>query len=487
MLFHSPAFIYGFLPLSVAGFFVLARHSHRAAILWLIAASLVFYGWSEPWMLSVLLVSIAFNYGAGLAISRTQSRFILVLAIAANLSALAYFKYLLFAAANLGALLGINWQPAAPILPLGISFFTFTQIAFLVDAYRRIASEYRPSHYALFVTYYPHLIAGPIYHHREIIPQFAKAIRFTWESCAVGLSIFTIGLAKKVFLADYFGRFADLAFAPDAKLTLIDSWAGALSFALQIYFDFSAYTDMAIGISRIFGIVLPANFFSPYKATSIIEFWRRWHMTLSRFLRDYLYIPLGGNRRGSRTVNLMLTMLLGGLWHGASWNFVIWGGLHGLYLTVNHLWRQTGWRLPVAISFAVTFLAVVLAWVFFRADTTQRALEILSAMIGLNGLVLPTNWRSAFGFLGFGFADMPAFGGARHTLALIGGLAVVWLAPNTLQIFAPYGPVLNAVRADWMTWRPRLTWALAVSASLFAAALTVTLRDDYKPFIYFQF
>ena len=328
------------------------------------------------------------------------------MAIAVNLFFLIYFKYANFFVDNLNHLTGSALSLATVVLPLGISFFTFTQIAFLADTWQGKVKEFNFVHYALFVTYFPHLIAGPVLHHAEMMPQFAKrnVCHVNWDNMAVGLSIFVLGLAKKVLLADAVADFSTPVFdavKAGGQPMLFESWVGALAYTLQLYLDFSAYSDMAIGLSLMFNVRLPLNFNSPYKATCIIDFWRRWHMTLSRFLRDYLYIPLGGSRLGTkrRYVNLMLTMLLGGLWHGAGWTFVIWGALHGFYLLVNHAWRALkqhfGWshggRLATLAAGALTFLAVVVGWVFFRADSFSSAVTMLQGMVGVNGVSLPSS------------------------------------------------------------------------------------------------
>ncbi len=397
MLFNSYPFLLVFLPLTLAGFFLVARASHVGAAAWLALASLAFYGWWNPIYVVLLVASIVFNFVVGLAIVRSagtpRARGLLIVGVATDLLLLGYYKYMDFFVSNLNHL-GAGLPLPHIVLPLGISFFTFTQIAFLADAYQGKAAEYRFAHYCLFVTYFPHLIAGPILHHKEMMPQFGEAetYRFNWENLAVGLTIFFIGLFKKTVLADGIAVYVRPVFDAASNgvvLGAVDAWGGALAYTFQLYFDFSGYSDMAIGLSRLFGVRLPLNFHSPYKAVSIIDFWRRWHMTLSRFLRDYLYFPLGGNRRGAsrRYVNVMVTMLLGGLWHGASWTFVVWGGLHGLYLLVNHAWRELserfGWRHPArAAAVLLTFLATVLAWVFFRADTIDQAIAIVQAMAG---------------------------------------------------------------------------------------------------------
>src|ERR1700680_3089923 len=394
MLFNSYPFIFLFLPIVLIGYFALVRLNHLAPVIWLALASLVFYSVSNWQFVLFLLASVAFNYGIGLLLISKRLRpgprfFALTVGVAGDLLVLGYFKYAGFLAANLNAIFSTGFTVNI-LLPVGISFYTFTQIAFLVDAYRGNVARYRLPHYALFVTYFPHLIAGPILHHRDMIPQFEaiESKRPNPHLILCGLIIFGIGLFKKTGLADGIQPLVSLAFGPNAP-TFDQAWIGALAYTFQLYFDFSGYSDMAIGISLMFGVFLPLNFNSPYKATGIIDFWRRWHMTLSQFLRDYLYIPLGGNRRGPalRYVNLMITMALGGLWHGAAWTFVIWGVLHGLYLCINHAWINYGPAIgprvaPLAnlAAFALTFVAVVVAWVFFRADSLSSALYVLSKM-----------------------------------------------------------------------------------------------------------
>ena len=349
MLFNSYQFIFLFLPVVLLGYFLLASIGNVAPVIWLALASLAFYSLSNWQFVLLLLASIAFNYAIGLLLVSTRPvrvpRFaILTIGVAVDLVTLGYFKYAGFLAANLNAIFATGLTLDV-LLPVGISFYTFTQIAFLVDAYRGHVAHYALPPYALCVTYFPHLIAGPILHHGDMIPQFerAEAKRPDPHLILCGVIIFAIGLFKKTCLADDIQPLVLLAFGPNAS-TFDQAWISALAYTFQLYFDFSGYSDMAIGISLMFGIFLPVNFNSPYKATSIIDFWRRWHMTLSQFLRDYLYIPLGGNRRGPvlRYVNLAITMVLGGLWHGAAWTFVVWGALHGAYLCINHAWNRFG-------------------------------------------------------------------------------------------------------------------------------------------------
>ena len=399
MLFNSYDFILAFLPVTVVIYFLLSRSFlARYSQLWLVVASLFFYGVWNPSYLPLILGSITFNFAISRAIyvrgDRTQpARGLLILGIAANLLLLGYFKYTDFFIANLNSAFAHQLPLLHIVLPLGISFFTFTQIAFLVDTYQRRAS--RPSfvNYALFVSYFPHLLAGPILHHREMMPQFedAQNRRLNFDNVSRGLFLFAIGLVKKVILADSFAEIADSGFRQPGKWALADAWLVTLAYSLQLYFDFSGYTDMALGISRMFNIRLPINFNSPYRATSIQDFWRRWHITLSRFMREYLYVPLGGNRAGRLATarNVLITFILGGLWHGAGWTFVAWGALHGCALVVQRIWSQWAPPLPSWLAWFLTFVFVNIAWVFFRAPTISDALALLQGMAGYHGVARP--------------------------------------------------------------------------------------------------
>lgn len=518
MLFNSYVFIFGLLPAAVIGFFLIGgRGHHRVAIAWLVAMSLLFYGWWNPAYLGLILFSILFNYGMGVTLGgerRAPVRWHLGLGVAVNLALLGYYKYANFFVDNVNALTGASYHMETIILPLAISFFTFQQIAFLVDAYRGETREYSFLHYCLFVTFFPQLIAGPIVHHKEMLPQFAedKIFRLNREDLAVGLTIFTIGLFKKVMLADEIAQYVSPAFAAADRgeiLTFFEAWGAALSYTLQLYFDFSGYSDMAIGIARMFGIRLPLNFNAPYKAANIMEFWRRWHMTLSRFLRDYLYIPLGGSRRGTvrRYVNLMITMVLGGLWHGAAWTFVMWGALHGAYLGVNHAWQalreRLGWTGPTrwwsrALAVTITFLAVVVAWVFFRATSFDGALAVLAGMSGANGAIVPPGnlLREAWSVdlvtaMGVEIGRPAYFDGLKQAKKIIGMLLIVFLLPTTQQLMSRFGAALETYpgevpvwRRQWMLWRPSWTWALAASAM---AVLALFHLVRFSEFLYYQF
>lgn len=523
MLFNSYPFLFAYLPITYGLFYVLVQTRLKFAIAWLALASLFFYGWWKAEFLPLLLFSIVFNFAAGSLIARRAQghspgpgKLILAGSITVNLALLGYFKYAHFFLESIAELTGQTWSLGEIVLPLGISFFTFTQIAFLVDAHRGLTQEYRFIDYVLFVTYFPHLIAGPILHHKEMMTQFNQpdTFRATAENAALGLTVFLFGLCKKTVLADGIAPYAralfDTAVRQSPPPGLAESWGGALAYTLQLYFDFSAYSDMAIGLSLLFGIRLPQNFYSPYRAVNIIEFWRRWHMSLSRFLRDYLYIPLGGNRHGSlrRYLNLFATMLLGGLWHGANWTFVIWGGLHGIYLVINHASRALRRRLgqdpdqagPLGrgVSTLLTFLAVVVGWVFFRADSLASARVILRGMAGLNGVSLPESWPNVTALAplcnwllehGVVFAGTPHAQDFRQlawTLILLG---ICWFCPNTEQVFATYRPSLDSFRGmppkttRWQ-WRPTPAWALACLCAGFWAILSIS---ELSEFIYFQF
>ncbi|MGE5704367.1 MAG: MBOAT family O-acyltransferase [Clostridia bacterium] len=394
MLFNSYEFMFLFLPITFAVYFALNRFRLvKIAIAWLALCSLFFYSWWDVRNLPLMLGSILFNYTVGSYLARTQAngsekarKSALVFGVVVNLAFLGYYKYADFFLTNVNELTGSSFSMLKLVLPLGISFFTFTQIAYLVDTFRKQVKEYNLVSYVLFVTFFPHLIAGPILHHKEMMPQFASVRTkvLNWRNIAHGLFLFAIGLFKKIMIADTLAQWASPGFAA-ASLTMVEAWATALGYTFQLYFDFSGYTDMAIGIALLFNIRLPQNFDSPYKANSIIDFWRRWHMTLSRFLRDYLYIPLGGNRKGQfrRHLNLLITMVLGGLWHGASWTFVFWGFLHGTALVVNHFWRTLGIKIHWLLARTITFLFVVVAWVFFRAENFHQALVVLKGMVNV--------------------------------------------------------------------------------------------------------
>ena len=420
MLFNSYEFIFAFLPVAfIIYFFLNRKRLIIAAKSWLVFCSLFFYSWWNVSYLSLILCSMIFNYAVGSALTKDNPRqkisrkSILIVGIVFNLALLGYFKYVDFFISNINFIIPDTFNQLNIVLPLAISFFTFQQIAYLVDSYKSKAKEYDFINYAIFVTFFPQLIAGPIVHHKEMMPQF-EAVKnkvLNYKNISAGLFIFVIGLFKKIVIADTFAVYATQGFDYSITLDFIEAWITSLSYAYQLYFDFSGYTDMAIGGALLFNIKLPINFFSPYKALNIQDFWRRWHITLSRFLRDYVYIPLGGNRYGELNTckNLMFTFLIGGLWHGAGWTFVLWGFLHGLALVIHRLWTKTKIRLPVVISWYLTFNFVVITWVFFRAKDWADAIKVLKGMFGFNGIILPSIIKNKISILaesGFNFGVM---------------------------------------------------------------------------------
>jgi alginate O-acetyltransferase complex protein AlgI len=497
MLFSSYTFLFQFLPATALAFAAARLHSPRAGIMVLAGASLIFYGAWKPVYLVVLLASIGFNFLLGLQmVDPARRRRFGTLGVILNLAVLCYFKYTNFLFDSVSALTGAPLPFVNVVLPLGISFFTFQQIAYLVDVMRGARIERDIISYTLFVSFFPHLIAGPLVHHAEMIPQFKRARSGRSAVLAArGLAIFAAGLFKKVVIADNLAQFVTPVFShldAGGGVTTPWAWLSTLAYTLQIYFDFSGYSDMAVGLALLFGIRLPVNFRSPYKATSIIEFWRRWHITLSRFLRDYLYIPLGGNRLGEtrRFQNLMVTMLLGGLWHGAAWNFVIWGGLHGVYLCINHLWhRRRGAAvtssLPAKVaSRAVTFLAVVIAWVFFRAKTAAGAFSMLGSLFGFEA------GSSAYASPGIlRVMDLPILVG-DGALLWIGAcivalaLAIALVLPNVPQLYRYREYRRAPERGLAARWRPNGAWAVLTAL---AFALSLFGMWQRLEFLYFQF
>ena len=391
MLFNSQLFILAFLPCVLVLYYAAAnRRVLRQCVM--VGASLVFYGWWDVRFVPLLVGLTLANWLVVRAYARGRQDAWLVAGVAMNLAVLGVCKYADFAANTLADLLGTVHHPFGIVLPLGISFFTFQKISYLVDLRRGDRHVYGLLEFAAFVTFFPQLIAGPLVRHNEIIPQFALSPRRpeVWENLSRGIGLFLIGLAKKAAIADTVAMVCDPLFArvaAGAHPSLAEAWAAAGTYTLQIYFDFSGYSDMAIGLALMFGFRLPLNFAAPYRAASIREFWRRWHMTLSRFLRDYVYIPLGGNRagHGRQAVNVVATMLLGGLWHGAAWTFVAWGGLHGLALAVNSAWDRAGLRLPRVAGWLVTMLFVIVGWVLFRSPDFATAARVLAGMAGVNG------------------------------------------------------------------------------------------------------
>ena len=537
MLFNSYIFIFAFLPLGLAGFHLLSRLGRRTAAAWLVLISICFYGWWNPQYLVLLALSVGLNFAAAEAIAASAPRpalqtACLSSAILVNLSALVYYKYL---AAMIAAAtgLGLLHSPTPTIiLPLGISFFTFTQIGYLVDTSQGVARDRGLLDYVLFVTFFPHLIAGPILHNREIMPQFANAAtyRFSGENLCVGLSIFAIGLAKKCLLADPLSATVASGFGATAHLPLFSAWNVALCYTLQIYFDFSGYSDMAIGLARMFNVRFPLNFNSPYKATSIIEHWQRWHMTLTRYLTLYIFNPLalaiarwrvahghGIAREAQATpggfaamvmLPTVVTIGLAGVWHGAGLQFLIFGLLHATYLSINHACRifrprrsqaMQGGRLGHAGKLLLTHGAVVLSLIFFRAPSVGAALDLLGSMTGLHGIdaiALPASLLARLGASGralvshgwaSGLSANDFAAGASHALWVAALYAGVWSLPNTQQIMRRFTPALGRIQPgpfEDLAWQPSRGWAVAIGAVAAGGILAISGTSE---FLYFQF
>lgn len=513
MLFNSYLFLFLYLPIAIFGAYFLIYFYKPLVVPWLLTFSLIFYGGWNPNYLVLLLASIGFNFSIGKLIVKNKLQFYkkcyLILGIVGNLSALFYFKYTNFFIQNINFIAHTDFNFYKIILPLGISFFTFTQIAFLVDAYYGKVKQFGIFNYSLFVSYFPHLIAGPIIHHKDVMPQFNKILNTKqfplMRYFMIGLTIFIIGLFKKVCLADTLAPKVNYIFDLPGKgydLSFADSWMGAIGYTLQLYFDFSGYSEMAIGLSFMIGIKLPINFFSPYKAVNIIDFWRRWHMSLSRFFRDYLYIPLGGSRKGPfrKYLNLFIVMVIVGFWHGAGWTFILWGTYHGTLLILNHGWHAIKEQLSSQfslnitsravnnliqfISIAVTFFCVVIGWVLFRANDFATAQNFYQGMFhyhsyfyGSAGLINPLN------YIFFG-------------LFLLVGLIICYTLPNTIEIMKNTNAILNNPAKDTfkseaigmakiLEWAPSIWYAIPIGVLTYFAVTTISQTPS--TFLYFNF
>jgi alginate O-acetyltransferase complex protein AlgI len=499
MIFSSWQFIFAYLPLTFFVYFWL--NNQRLIVLgkvWLVMASLFFYAYWDIRYLPLILGSIFLNFalGTGLtqgfqqSVERVQKPYkdvnrkaVLVTGIAANLLLLGYYKYTDFLIENVNAVFGTGCELQHIVLPLAISFFTFTQIVYLVDSYRGETADYDLLNYSLFVTFFPHLIAGPIVHHRQIMPQFLSHWTLTKRISNIlkGLFIFSIGLFKKAVIADSFAVWADAGFDGEQRLNFFEAWATSLSYTFQLYFDFSGYCDMAMGASLLFNIWLPINFNSPYKALNIQDFWRRWHITLSSFLRDYLYIPLGGNRCSKyRTyLNLFITFVLGGLWHGATWMFVIWGALQGCALVIHRVWKGFHRPMPPALAWLFTFIFVNIAWVFFRAKTFDDAKRVLGGMV---------DFYSIFGNeVVFAPTSDLAWGGwLSDFLIKILPTSLIGQLPVYFAIVAAF-VIVQQKNSIEMVNGPINIRRLVYSVGLFSVAMHFTLGQTSSVFLYFNF
>lgn len=472
MLFNSIEFLFIFLPITFIVYFALNKAKLiNIAVGWLVLASLFFYSYWKIDYLPLILISMVFNYSIGYTLShptalKLNRKLIFLSGIVGNVALLSYYKYFDFLINNINYVLHTGFDTLKIALPLGISFFTFTQIAYLVDAYKKEVREYDFLNYALFVTFFPHLIAGPILHHSEMMPQFANLRKkiINPKNISIGLFLLAIGLFKKVMIADFLSPFVKDMFDGALHLTFFESWVASFAYTFQLYFDFSGYCDMALGIAFLFNIALPINFNSPYKANSIQDFWRRWHMTLSRFLRNYIYIPLGGNRLGEFKTyrNLFLTFLLGGIWHGANWTFIIWGVLHGLATCVHRYWRKFNININNTLAVLMTFIFINFTWVFFRAPSIHKAFEHLKSMFGFNGFSPIVIDKLRFSFQN---------GEAKISLFLfIGCFILVFLFKNSMQ---------------WVEkFKPNKVYFFITFVLLLVSILSI---NKVSEFLYFQF
>jgi len=478
LLFNSYEFIFAFLPITFIIYFYLNhKRLTEASKGFLVFSSLFFYSWWNIAYLPIILSSMLFNYVIGNSLNSKDAHYkfskksILTFGIISNLSLLGYFKYSDFFIENINLLSDGSIPTLDLALPLAISFFTFQQISYLVDSYRSETKEYDFLNYALFVSFFPQLIAGPIVHHKEMMPQFAKTRNKVknYKNIALGLFIFSIGLFKKVVIADTFAVWATAGFDTATTLNLFEAWATSLSYTFQLYFDFSGYTDMAIGIALLFNIKLPINFNSPYKATDIQDFWRRWHITLSRFLKDYVYIPFGGNRKGEfRTYNnLLATFIIGGIWHGAGWTFVLWGFLHGIALVIHRAWSKLGCKFWTWLAWLITFNFVNISWVFFRAKEWADAVKVLSGMIDLSAIVIPQKFEkylsifSSYDWITFGKVTIHLKSGFEPIVWISTGFIIVLFMKNSMEIMVNFNyrffQVLFVVISIWSFYFMSLT------------------------------
>ena len=519
MLFNSYLFIFLFLPITLFGFHLLgSRGDHNLSLGWLIVASLIFYAWWNPLYVVLIIASILFNFSVALFLQKKSNKVLLAFGIIVNITLLVYYKYANFFVENLNVLMKGDLVFENVILPLAISFFTFQQITYLVDTYRQEIRESSFLHYTLFVVFFPQLIAGPIVHHKEMMPQFLKdsMYKLRLKNLTIGFTIFFIGLFKKVVLADGISIHANSVFQAaelGAELTFFEAWGGVLAYSLQLYFDFSGYSDMAIGLARMFGVILPINFFSPYKSSSVIEFWRRWHITLSRFLRNSVYIPLGGNRLGlpRRYINLSLTMILGGIWHGAGWTFIIWGALHGFYLIINHGWLwfknkiiktnlNTSSSIGSTFGLLITFFFISIAWVVFRAESISGAIRVYEGMFMFNGISIPPSLQGMEKIILDVFPGLPiisgglgSFGSATGIIKIILLLFIAFKLPNSLEWLQNFNPALgiekyisNFENKLKLRWKASKLDSLVLAIMIYISFIYMSF-ENVNEFLYFNF
>ena len=507
MLFHEPVFLFGFLPLFILlGLLIFKLKNLKFILLFLSVSSLIFYGYWNPIYVPLLCISVIFNYFLGGKIYEINDckvkKIYLFSGIFLNLFFLGIFKYsnmileTIFFVSNYEAF-QVNID-----LPLGISFFTFIQIAYIIDMFKKKGSKYNFLPYFLFVCYFPHLIAGPLVHHNQLIPQFRNLKKISINNFSIGLVIFLIGLFKKIIIVEPISTWSDNLFNGAALAispSFIDSWIGVLSFSLQIYFDFSAYSDMAIGLSKMIGILLPVNFNSPYKSTSILDFWKKWHITLSNFLKNYLYFSLGGSRKGelNQYYNILIVMFFAGLWHGASWLFVLWGMLHGILIVINHLINRLKFlKFHKILSIPFTFLIITVLWVPFRAENLIAMKLIFKGLFGFNGFTIPFHYQDRFptvmdkiSFIHFDYGTLYIYGGLEQILIIIILTIIIWFLPNTQEITAKFNPVIEKIDAlhfKIFSFKFNAFTGL-ICGIIFSYLLLLSIEGKSGEFIYFQF
>lgn len=482
MLFNSFSYIFAFLPIVIVVYHILLKYRLIfASKIWLIFSSIIFYSWWDSKYTMLLLLSMLANFAIGSSFYAkifqdiNKRKCLLIFGIVMNIAILGYYKYANFFIDNINQLFHCNITFAKIILPLGISFFTFTQITYLVDTYKKEADEYSFVNYLLFVTFFPHLIAGPILHHKEIMPQFndlkRKVLRY--NNIIKGLFLFIIGLFKKVCIADVLSLYVANGYSADADISILEAWIVMISYTLQIYFDFSGYCDMALGSAKMLNIDLPVNFNSPYKSISVQDFWRRWHMTLSRFLRDYIYIPLGGSRNGEFKThkNILITMLIAGLWHGASWMFVLWGAVHGIAQCIHKLYLKTKIQIPKIFAIFITFMFINFSWIIFRAENFNQAKKIYKALFDINNFVIPKTYH--FDFLFAGSQDYYT----RILLVLPAAMILIFLCKNSNEI-------VNNLNIN--SQRKAIKYAIIFAITFIFCILQLCI-SSYSEFIYFNF
>ena len=486
MIFNSYVFIL-FMIIVFSVFFILKDKKIKGQSLkkiWLFIASIIFYSYGCIEGLPILAFSIIFNYFIGNKIKKTEGKKkkrIFIFAVIINLLILVFFKYTTFLINSINGVAGTDFNFTNIILPLGISFYTFTQLAYIIDVYKGFKENYSILDYSLFVMIFPSVTSGPITNHKEMIPQFSKKSKLNFENIAIGLSLFIIGLFKKVIIADGIAPWVNEVFANTESISFLEAWIGALGYTFELFFDFSGYSDMAIGIGKIFNLDFPINFDSPYQSNSITEFWRRWHISLSTWIKNYIYIPLGGNRKGEvkKYRNLLITMTLCGIWHGAGWNFVFWGALHGIYQIINNLWKKTKIKIPKIVGRILTFFSVMVGWIFFRAETFKDGINVFKKLFDFNNIIIGKQNINDFGFLekfGIKFDNIvSSFSIPKVAAIIMLILIVVMFIPSSQKI------------VDKFFKNNKRSAIFAIVLGIIAVFVLFNLEKSQSTFIYYNF